>query len=155
LAHKNERQCAREGSMVAVKMVSVRRQCIEGANHKGVRILEKCLGWQPRNGFCVHAKYRRLHQINCVSVLEWCPGWQPKMASVCRRSVEGGTQKTESVRSGIVQCCSQKLRQFAGEVWRFATKKGIQCPREVSRVATKKLRPCEGEISKVAKIGLQ
>jgi hypothetical protein len=41
-------------------------------------VLVNCRGWHPKKR---------------VSVLEKCPGWQTKLASVCRRRVEGRTEK--------------------------------------------------------------
>jgi hypothetical protein len=45
----------------------------------------------------------------CVRVLEDFRVRQPKIGSDCRRSVDGGTQKFDSVSSRCDQDCSQKI----------------------------------------------
>jgi hypothetical protein len=132
-----------------------------------VSVLENCEGSQPKNCISVQAKCRVWHQKIFVCFLECVEDGSQKMASLCRRSVKGGTEKKgvrvlvkytgcqpkiaaslqakcggwhpkmESVSSGSVQGYSQKLALVCSRSVEGEYKNIRQCARELSIVAAK------------------
>jgi hypothetical protein len=76
-APKIWRPCPREISSVADKIFGIVQAKVECGTNICVIVLEKCQGWQPKNGVCVQAMCLGWHVKMGVSVLEKIPGWKP------------------------------------------------------------------------------
>jgi hypothetical protein len=160
------------------KIASVSLRNLEGGIQK-LRYCKREVSWVAARKLRQCAgEVSRVSTKNRVRVLEKCPGWQQKMASVCRRRVEGGTQKSVSAlekcpgrqKNGVsvqenyrgwtpkivfvcsrsVQVGSQKICVCAGELSTVSPKNFCQFPRVLSRLPAKKFCPCAEEFSKAA-----
>jgi hypothetical protein len=90
VAGKKWRHFAGEVTREAHKKVSVSLGSVQFGEKNGAIVQARCEGWHPKK-----------------DVLFKCPGGHKKISSVCRRNVDGGTQK---------------IRNFAGELPNVAPK---------------------------------